>query len=186
MFLLLKIFAIIFPVPEAIKKRITHFLWFSLWKRKNATVVGTSKWGSELQYEERLQKWWMSTTFWWRFNTNRWLELDFCQFKNVSKSELRCIFVEMIFDAQGGEWGPERCIFGVDFRYFLKKRLAWIRTHARLRPSVYGHEAVVVTTPPRPRLRVKGVRIECMWNRTITAGLVRTQAGRLAGPVVGF
>ena len=92
----------------------------------------------------------------------------------------------MIFDAQGGEWGAERCIFGVDFPYFLKKRLAWIRTHARLRPSVYGHEAVVVTTPPRPRLRVKGVRIECMWNRTITAGLVRTQAGRLAGPVVGF
>ena len=36
---------------------------------------------------------------------------------------------------------------------FSKKRLAWIRTHARLRRSVYGLEAVVVTTPPTPRLR---------------------------------
>ena len=39
---------------------------------------------------------------------------------------------------------------------FSKKRLAWIRTHARLRRSGYGLQAVVVTTPPTPRLRFKG------------------------------
>ena len=49
---------------------------------------------------------------------------------------------------------------------FPKKRLAWIRTHARLRPSFSGLQAVVVTTPPRPRLRVKGARIEDMCKRT--------------------
>ena len=49
---------------------------------------------------------------------------------------------------------------------FPKKRLAWIRTHARLRPSFSGLETVVVTTSPRPRLRVKGVHIEVMSNRT--------------------
>ena len=49
---------------------------------------------------------------------------------------------------------------------FPKKRLAWIRTHARLRPSFSGLETVVVTTSPRPRLRVKGVHIEVMCNRT--------------------
>ena len=48
--------------------------------------------------------------------------------------------------------------------FFDKKRLAWIRTYARLQPSFYGHEAVAITTPPRPRLRVKGIHI--MWNRT--------------------
>ena len=121
MFLLLKIFGITFPVPEATKKRITHFLWFSLWKRKNATVVGTSKWGSELQYEERLQKWWISTTFWWRFNTNRWLELDFCQFKNVSKSELRCIFVEMIFRCSRRRMWSRAMHFWCLFSLFFEK-----------------------------------------------------------------
>ena len=59
---------------------------------------------------------------------------------------------------------PRSRYFGVPFS---KKRLAWIRTHARLQPSFYGHEAVAITTPPRPRLRVKGVHIEIMWNRTI-------------------
>ena len=39
---------------------------------------------------------------------------------------------------------------------FSKKRLAWIRTHARLRRSVYGLQAVVATTTPTPRLRFKG------------------------------
>ena len=52
--------------------------------------------------------------------------------------------------------------------------LAWksasrgVRTHARLQPSFSGHEAVVVTTPPRPRLRVKGVRIAMMCRRTVS------------------
>ena len=51
-----------------------------------------------------------------------------------------------------------------------KKRLARIRTLARLRRSVYGFEAVVITTPPPPRLRVKGVQNEVnsvMYKRTI-------------------
>ena len=48
-----------------------------------------------------------------------------------------------------------------------KKRLARIRTLARLRRSVYGFEAVVITTPPPPRLRVKGVRFEVICKRTL-------------------
>ena len=58
-------------------------------------------------------------------------------------------------------------MFFDDFSKFSKKRLAWIRTHARLQPSFYGHEAVAITTPPRPRVRVKGVHIEIMCTRTI-------------------
>ena len=45
--------------------------------------------------------------------------------------------------------------------------LARIRTHARLRRSVYGLEPVVNTTAPPPRLRVKGVQNEVMYKRTI-------------------
>ena len=60
-----------------------------------------------------------------------------------------------------------------------EKRLARIRTLARLRRSVYGFEAVVITTPPPPRLRVKGVRFEGICKRTLEA------AGRLAGWLAG-
>ena len=69
----------------------------------------------------------------------------------------------MIFD----DFSMKFNIFFDDFSKFSKKRLAWIRTHARLQPSFYGHEAVAITTPPRPRVRVKGVHIEIMCNRTI-------------------
>ena len=60
---------------------------------------------------------------------------------------------------------------GVHFWTFVfpKKRLAWIRTHARLRLSFSGLETVVVTTSPQPRLRVKGGHIEAMSNRTRVA-----------------
>ena len=53
-----------------------------------------------------------------------------------------------------------------------KKRLARIRTLARLRRSVYGFEAVVITTPPPPRLRVKGVRFEVICKRTLEVDVV--------------
>ena len=51
-----------------------------------------------------------------------------------------------------------------------QKRLARIRTHARLQRSVYGLEPVVNTTAPPPRLRVKGVQNEVMYKRTIQIG----------------
>ena len=53
-----------------------------------------------------------------------------------------------------------------------KKRLARIRTLARLRRSVHGFEAVVITTPPPPRLRVKGVRFEVICKRTLEVDVV--------------
>ena len=53
-----------------------------------------------------------------------------------------------------------------------KKRLARIRPLARLRRSVYGFEAVVITTPPPPRLRVKGVRFEVICKRTLEVDVV--------------
>ena len=43
-----------------------------------------------------------------------------------------------------------------------------IRTHARLRPSFSGRSQVALTTTPRPRLRVKGVRIAMMCRRTVS------------------
>ena len=61
-----------------------------------------------------------------------------------------------------------------EFNFWCQIWLAWksasrgVRTHARLQPSFSGHEAVVVTTPPRPRLRVKGVRIAMMCRRTVS------------------
>ena len=48
-----------------------------------------------------------------------------------------------------------------------EKRIARIRTLARLRRSIHGFEAVVITTPPPPRLRVKGVRFEVICKRTL-------------------
>ena len=53
-----------------------------------------------------------------------------------------------------------------------KKRLARIRTLARLRRSVHGFEAVAITTPPPPRLRVKGVRFEVICKRTLEVDVV--------------
>ena len=86
---------------------------------------------------------------------------------------------------------PKSMLFQIDFAWFLnrfstlvkpcnwffgarnsKKRLARIRTLARLRRSVYGFEAVVITTPPPPRLRVKGVRFEVICKRTLEVDVV--------------
>ena len=53
-----------------------------------------------------------------------------------------------------------------------KKRLARIRTLARLRRSVYGFEAVVITTPPPPRLRVKGAWFAGICKRTLEVDVV--------------
>ena len=53
-----------------------------------------------------------------------------------------------------------------------KKRIARIRTLARLRRSVHGFEAVAITTPPPPRLRVKGVRFEVICKRTLEVDVV--------------
>ena len=33
--------------------------------------------------------------------------------------------------------------------------------------SVHGFEAVVITSPPPPRLRVKGVRFDVIWKRAL-------------------
>ena len=49
---------------------------------------------------------------------------------------------------------------------FSKKRLAWIRTHARLQRPGYGLEPMVVTTAPSPRMRVKGVHVAVICSRT--------------------
>ena len=56
------------------------------------------------------------------------------------------------------------------FARFSEKRLAWIRTHARLRRCFYGLQAVVTTTPPTPRLRVKGVRFKVICKPLVDFG----------------
>ncbi len=79
------------------------------------------------------------------------------------------MFSMKIHDFLDGFWCIAMAIRAfLDVR-FPKKRLAWIRTHARLRLSFSGLETVVVTTSPQPRLRVKGGHIEAMSNRTRVA-----------------
>ena len=98
---------------------------------------------------------WFFMIFRWFFMIFRWFLMIFHDFS--------CFFFSCFFD---GFWCIAMAIRAfLDVR-FPKKRLAWIRTHARLRPSFSGLETVVVTTSPRPRLRVKGGHIEAMSNRT--------------------
>ena len=100
---------------------------------------------------------WFFMIFRWFFMIFRWFSMIFHDF-----SIIFMIFHDfsMVFGAL--QW---RYVHFWTF-VFPKKRLAWIRTHARLRLSFSGLETVVVTTSPQPRLRVKGGHIEAMSNRT--------------------
>ena len=95
--------------------------------------------------------------FWYFFDENQWFSMIFHEnqwFLMIFHENQWFLMIFRWFLI--GFWTllrPRSRYFGVPFS---KKRLAWIRTHARLRRSGYGLQAVVVTTPPTPRLRFKG------------------------------
>ena len=137
--------------------KINDFWWFfdENWLEKFDTPVCKLKFSRQIWFLTKIfmkindfdifsmkinDFWWFFmkiNDFWWFFHENQWFLMIFRWFLAGFWTLLR----------------PRSRYFGVPFS---KKRLAWIRTHARLRRSGYGLQAVVVTTPPTPRLRFKG------------------------------